>query len=150
MPDGTSILPFALVAAALLGCTATATPTPLAPTSTSASTAPSAVEYTRVGGFAGFNDSLKIDAKGHAVVSRRSGKSEFDLDDSTLKKVYAAFQAAGFMTIPDNSMPIGVPADAFSYSLTYQGRTVKTADSAVPKALNPLLETLNQFVNSAK
>lgn len=144
------ILPLGFVTSALLGCAASATPTKLPPTPTAGAPVPSPIEYTRVGGFAGFNDSLKIDAKGHAVVTRRLGKAELDLDDATLKKIYTAFQTAGFASIPENSMPIGVPADGFSYTLTYQGRTVKTADTAVPKALEPLFELLNQYVNLAR
>jgi hypothetical protein len=47
-------------------------------------------------------------------------------------------------------MPRGVPADAFTYTITYQGRTVKTADSAVPAALEPLFETFNHMLNSVE
>ena len=141
----TLCLTLGFAALALIACAANPVPT-----ATPAPIAPSPIEYTRVGGIAGFNDRLTIDAKGHAVVSRRTGKSEFDLDEATLKKIYAAFQTAGFASIAEDSMPKGVVADAFNYTLTYQGRTVKTADSAVPKAMQPLLEILNPLVNSAR
>jgi hypothetical protein len=136
------------IAPFLIACATNPSPTAsLAPTSP---IVPSAIEYTRIGGIGGFNDHLTIDAKGHAVVSRRLGKLESDLDDAALKKLYAAFQTAGFASLPEDSMPRGVPADAFNYTLTYQGHTVKTADSAVPKVMEPLLEMLNQYVNAAR
>lgn len=139
MTQGILGLTLGFVTAVLIACA-----------NTTPNTAPSAIEYARVGGFAGFNDSLTIDAKGHAVVSRRSGKSEFDLDAAALKKLADAFQTTGFASIPTDSMPRGNVADAFNYTVTYQGHTVKTADSAVPKAMQPLLEMLNQFVNAAR
>ena len=127
-----------LAVAVLIAC-ASAPPAPIAP---------SAIEYTRTGGFIGLNDRLTIDAKGHTVLSRRNVKSEFDVSDADLKQLYAAFQTAGFASIPENSMPIGVVADALNYTISYQGHTVKTADSAVPKSLESLLTMLNRIVET--
>ncbi len=130
------------VAMVLVACASTA------PTPAPASQPPSAIEYTRTGGLIGLNDRLTIDTKGHAVLSRRNVKSEFDVSDANLKQLYDAFQAARFAAIPENSMPIGVIADAFNYTLTYQGHTVKTADTAVPKSLEALLALLNRIVET--
>jgi hypothetical protein len=139
-----------IVAGFLIGCGTSGTPTQPASATQVFSAPPSAIEYARTGGFAGFNDKLTIDAKGHVVLTRRSGKSEFDLDDAALQKIYAAFQTANWATIPENSMGLGVPPDGFSYTVSYQGHTVKTADAAVPRAMQVLLDALNQIINSAK
>jgi len=136
MSRGVLFLTFGFVAAVLIACA----------NATSAPSASSAIDYTRIGGVGGFNDALTIDAKKHAVVSRRLGKSEFDLEAAALKNITDAFQTANFASIPADSMPRGVPADAFTYTLTYQGHTVKTTDGGVPKSLEPLITMLNQIV----
>jgi hypothetical protein len=107
---------------------------------------PVLVEYDRSGGFAGMSDHLVIDANGHATLARRTGAREFDLSRDQLSQVEAVFQASGFAGIDENSMPKTVPPDAFTYVITYQGHRVKTADSAVPSQLQPVLEALNRLL----
>ena len=139
MTRGILFLTLGFVAAVLIAC-ATATP--------SAPSAPSAIEYTRTGGIAGFNDRLTIDVKGHAVLSRRNQKVEFNVSDANLEQLYAAFQTARFGSIPENSMPKPVVPDGLIYALTYQGHTVKTSDGQVPPMLEPVLAALNRIVDS--
>lgn len=132
---------------------ATSTPPPMpspaatmAPVSIPSGPAPVLVDYERSGGFAGMIDHLVIDANGHATLARRSGAREFDLSRDQLNQLQAVFQSAGFATIDENSMPKTVPPDAFTYAITYQGHRVKTADSAVPSQLQPVLEALNRLL----
>ena len=40
-------------------------------------------------------------------------------------------------------------SDLFQYELTFQGRTVRAVDTAVPDALQPAIELLNQVVEGA-
>ncbi len=114
----------------------------------SATAAPSSVlvDYERNGGFAGFSDHLTIDNNGHATLTRRASAKDFDLSRDELSQLQAVFQNAGFATLPENSMPKAVPPDAFTYVITYQGHRVKTADSAVPQSLQPVLEVLNLYL----
>lgn len=118
----------------------------MAPASTPSGPVPVLVEYERTGGFAGMIDHLIIDANGHATLTRRSGAREFDLSRDQLSQVEAVFQSSGFAGIDENSMPRTVPPDAFTYVITYQGHRVKTADSAVPSQLQPVLEALNRLL----
>jgi hypothetical protein len=135
----------ALVAIAFVACTPNPTPVPPMPT---ANAQPSSIDYYRSGGFIGANDHLSIDLNGHATLTRRTGNSEFDLTHDQLTGIHAAFQSAGFVALPENAMPAGMPADGFSYTITYQGHTVKTADTAVPQSLDTVLVLLNQIVDS--
>ena len=135
----------ALVAFTLTACGPKATSVPYTPT-VNAQTSP--IDYIRSGGFIGANDHLSIDLSGHAILTRRTGNSEFDLTRDGLTAILAAFQSADFVALPASAMPAGIPADGFSYTVTYQGHTVKTADTAVPRSLKPVLTRLNQIIDS--
>ncbi len=54
------------------------------------------LDYTRKGGFVGNDDHLIINANGHVVLTRRTGRTEFDLDNASQKQIGDAFQTAGF------------------------------------------------------
>ncbi len=137
------VIGFALFLIALAACAPSATPVP--PT---VSVQPTPIDYQRTGGFIGARDHLTIDMNGHAVLTRRTGNFEFDLSHDELGAIQAALQTAGWVSLPENSMPLGVPADGFSYTITYQGHTVKTADTAVPKQLEPAITSLNRMIDS--
>ncbi|MBI4785686.1 MAG: hypothetical protein HY782_01385 [Chloroflexi bacterium] len=109
---------------------------------------PSAIAYSRTGGIAGFNDQLTIDVNGKATLTRRTGKFDFTLDDKTLKQIQTAFQTAGFATVPEDSLPARPVPDGFTYVVVYQGRTVRTGDTAIPEKLQPILQMLNRIVDS--
>ncbi len=118
----------------------------MAPAATPSGPSPVLVDYERSGGFAGMLDHLVIDANGHATLTRRSGAREFDLSRDQLNQIETVFQVSGFASISENSMPGTVPPDAFTYAITYRGHRVKTADSAVPNQLQPVLEALNRLL----
>lgn len=135
--------------AACAGIPTPATPAPAAgtPPVSATSAQPSVlVDYERNGGFAGMSDHLVINTDGHATLTGRTGAREFDLSGDQLNQIEAVFESAGFANIDENSMPGAVPPDAFSYVITYQGHRVKTADSAVPAVLQPVLEALNRLL----
>jgi hypothetical protein len=133
----------ALFAIALAACAPSATPvSPTVPMQ------PTPIDYQRIGGFAGLNDHLTVDLDGHVRLTRRTGNFEFDLSRDELGAIQAALQTAGWSLLPENSMPLGVPADGFSYTITYQGHTVKTADTAIPKQLEPAITSLNRLIDS--
>jgi hypothetical protein len=131
-----------LLAGLAAACTPSATPTPLLPTQ------PTPIDYRRSGGFIGVQDHLTIDLNGHATLTRRTSATEFDLSRSDLGAIQAAFQAAGYASLPENPSPPAIAADGFSYVITYQGHTVRTGDPAAPKQLEPVISTLNRLIDS--
>lgn len=112
-------------------------------------TAPPAlpIEYTRVGGIAGFNDRLKIDTNGHGMLTRRSGTFDFDLTADELGHLQAVLRDAEIATMPENPSKPPVP-DEFAYTLSFQGRTIKTSDTVVPAKLRPVIAWLNNLIEA--
>ena len=106
------------------------------------------IEYSRTGGIAGFDDRLVIRANGRATLTRRDQPSEFVLDRETLARLQALLDDAQFTRLDAEYLPSGQGADLFTYVLTYRGHTVRTMDTAVPEALQPALDLLNQIVAS--
>ncbi len=123
---------------------ASPTPTPLPPVS-QPSVAP--VDFQRSGGFAGFDDHLTVDAQGHALLTRRRGKFEFDLSRDEMTRLQAALRDAHLASIPPKSDKRPVP-DEFSYVLSYQGYTVQTSDTALPQKLAPAISLLNNIIDT--
>lgn len=104
------------------------------------------VEYRRTGGIAGLDDHLQVDATGKATLTRRSVRSEFTIEPETLRQLRERLDKAGFPRMWPEYLPSGKGRDLFTYVITYQGRTVRTMDTAVPEALRPVLELLNELV----
>lgn len=132
----------ALIALTLAACTPIATPVPPTPA------APTPIDYQRSGGFIGVQDHLTIDLNGHVTLTRRNGTTEFDLSRDELGAIQAAFQTAGFLSLPENPTPQGYAADGFLYVITYQGHQVRTGDPSVPKQLEPVIAMLNRMIDS--
>ena len=139
MPRAFVILLLVSLAAA---CAPSATLTPTLPIQ------PTPIDYQRSGGFVGVQDHLTIDLNGHATLTRRTSTTQFDLSRADLGAIQAAFQAAGFASLPENATPPAIAADGFSYVITYQGHTVRTGDPSVPRQLEPVISTLNRLIDS--
>ena len=109
----------------------------------------SPIEFRRTGGIVGLDDELLIDDSGHAKLTRRTGKSEFDLAKDDLARFPAILLAANFASIPEDSRrkPYLVP-DEISYVIVYQGHTVKTSDTAIPEKLQPAIRLLSGIVDA--
>ncbi len=105
------------------------------------------IEYARVGGIAGFNDHLKIDANGHGALTRRSGAFDFELTADELGRWQAILRDADIATMPENPSKPPAP-DEFGYLLTDQGRTIKTSDTAMPDKLRPVIALLNNLIEA--
>lgn len=132
----------------LAGCATAPTPTVPAPLPTQPSSASaSTIEYRRSGGFAGFNDALTIDAQGHATVTRRTGKAEFDLTVDERNRLVTVFRDVGFASIPEDSTRKPLVPDEISYVIMYQNHTVKTSDTAMPDKLQPIIALLNELLD---
>ena len=121
-----------------------------APASTGAPTAaPSPlVQFSRTGGFAGVNDHLTIGPNRQATLTQKSGQSQFEIDQQTYDQLRQQLEQVGFAKLkPDYPAPPGA-ADVFTYTVTYQGQTVRAQDTAVPASLQPVVSTLNGIVQA--
>jgi hypothetical protein len=104
------------------------------------------IEYRRSGGFAGLEDHLVIKKSGEAILTRKSERYEFTLDNATVTHLLIPFEDAEFSQLGKESLPSRQGSDLFEYVVTYEGHTVRTMDGAVPPSLQPILEALNQIV----
>jgi hypothetical protein len=119
----------------LAGCTGT----------TSSSTL---VEYRRSGGFAGLDDRLVIEVNDQATLTRKTEHYEFVLDRDTINELQTLLDNAEFSKLGKEYLPSHQGSDLFEYVVSYKGHTVRTMDTAVPEALWPVLELLNQIIES--
>ncbi|MBU4224327.1 MAG: hypothetical protein KKC71_00700 [Chloroflexi bacterium] len=106
------------------------------------------IEYRRSGGFAGLDDHLVIKKNGEAALTRKSQRYEFTLDSDAINRLQTLFEEASFSQLRKEYLPSRQGSDLFDYVITYKGHTVRTMDGAVPPSLQPILETLNQIVES--
>jgi heat shock protein HslJ len=105
------------------------------------------VEFTRTGGFAGFNDALTIYQDGSAVVTRKEFTREITLTADELSMIRQLLQDASFGSLLHDYPPAAPGADYFTYTVTYEGKTVSAQDTGVPEALQPLIEELVTLVS---
>lgn len=106
------------------------------------------IEYRRSGGFAGLDDHLVIQEDGKAILTRKTGRSGFVVDDATMTRLRVLFDQAEFSKLRREHLPRRKGSDLFEYVITHKGHTVRTMDTAVPESLQPILEVLNQIVES--
>jgi hypothetical protein len=106
------------------------------------------LEYQRSGGFLGLDDRLTIQANGEAELTRHGQVQAFALNADQLAELQANLDEASFSTLQANYMPTATGGDRIEYVVRVSGKSVKTADGAVPAALQPLLKVLNQIVES--
>jgi heat shock protein HslJ len=105
------------------------------------------VEFTRTGGFAGFNDALTIYQDGSAVVTRKEFTREITLTADELSTIRQLLQDASFGSLQADYPPAAPGADYFTYTVTYEGKTVTAQDTGVPESLQPLIEALGTLVS---
>jgi heat shock protein HslJ len=105
------------------------------------------VEFTRTGGFAGFNDALTVYQDGSATVTRKEFTREISLTADELLTIRQLLQNAAFGTLQAEYPPAAPGADYFTYTVTYEGKTVTAVDTGVPESLQPLIEALGTLVS---
>jgi hypothetical protein len=106
------------------------------------------IEYRRTGGFAGFDDHLVIYTNGDAVLTRQDQQSEFSISPDLMLKLQDLFSQADFGDLRREYLPERQSADVFEYNITYQGKSVRSVDTAVPPELIPLIQALNEIVDT--
>jgi hypothetical protein len=105
------------------------------------------VDFQRTGGIAGVNDRLVIFDNGVTLVSSGTSSREILLNQSDLERISAVFDAAQFPMLEGNYTSRR-GADLMQYSITYQGRTVNTEDTAIPPSLAPVIEEMNRVLRN--
>jgi hypothetical protein len=105
------------------------------------------VEYTRVGGIAGFNDRLIIYPDGKAVLTRRTGKFDFIITNEQLKQIPIVFEISKFASLQEGTPKPLVP-DELSYVITYQNKVYRTSDTRIPLELQPVQALLNGIIDA--
>jgi Heat shock protein len=107
------------------------------------------IEFSRTGGFAGFNDNIAVYPDGSAVVTRKETIARISLPDGTLQQLYTLFDDASFDEL-DDSYPAATPGnDYFSYTLVYNEKTVTTEDTGVPAVLEPIIRILGEIIGGS-
>jgi hypothetical protein len=138
------LVAFGLLMAALLvvsGCLGSKTPPvskPLAPAVL--------VDYYRSGGFAGFNDRLVIFDNGVAVISGKNVNYEIELNRSVIDRINDIFNESQFSMLEGNYSARHGSADLIKYTISYHSKTVIAEDTAIPPALQPVIDELNRVL----
>jgi hypothetical protein len=132
-----------VTAIVLTGCLGVKTPTVSRP-----ATPTLFVDYQRTGGIAGVNDRLVIFDNGVALVSSRTTSREILLNRSDLEHISAVFDAGHFSMLEGNYTSRRGGADFMQYSISYQGKTVNTEDTAIPVSLEPIIKELDRILST--
>jgi hypothetical protein len=106
------------------------------------------IEYQRSGGFLGLDDHLTIAADGTASLARGNQYHKFELDQQTLQLIRQQLEQVEFSKLNLKYIPDNTCCDLIEYTLTYREHTVVTMDTAVPEGLQPILDLLNQIIDS--
>jgi hypothetical protein len=131
-----------MIAAVLLsGCLGVKTP------SISPSAPPGVfVDYQRNGGIAGMNDRVVIFDNGVALISGRNINTEISLNQTELERIGSIFDNNKFQTLDGNYTSRHGGADFLQYTISFQGKTVHTEDTAIPSSLEPIIEEMNRIL----
>jgi hypothetical protein len=106
------------------------------------------VDYQRTGGITGVNDRLVIFDNGVGLVSSRTTSREILLNQSDLEQISAVFNAAQFPLLEGNYTSRRGGADFLQYSISYQGKTVNTEDTAIPPSLEPVIKEMDSILSA--
>lgn len=110
------------------------------------------VVFTRVGGVAGLNDRLTIRADGTATVEHgflfpRHPRVTVRLTGSERRALVADLERARFTRLAPRSATPPYP-DAFQYTITYRGHTVRRSDADRPGALWAVIRRLTAILRA--
>lgn len=103
------------------------------------------VEYHRSGGIAGREDRLVVRSDGTAHLSQRGIEADFTVAPDTLAQLRTLLAGIDFASLRAEYLPARRGADLFEYVVVYEGRRVRTMDTAVPDTLQPLLQLLSRL-----
>jgi len=135
---------FVLICIACTGCLGVKTPPvsrPLAPAIF--------LDYHRSGGIAGFDDRLVVFDNGAAIVATKKASRDIVLNATQIEQISNLFTIGQFSMLQTNYPAPHNGVDLIQYSISYQGKTVTTEDSAIPPALQPVIDEMNRIVKEA-
>jgi hypothetical protein len=104
------------------------------------------VEYTRTGGIAAFNDRLVVFENGQAVYSRGNKTGVFTVPSAQISELQTLLLNANFSSLAPSYPAPAQGADYFSYTITYQGKTITTETGGVPDALLAVIGRLDALL----
>ena len=104
------------------------------------------VEYTRTGGIAAFNDRLVVFENGQAVYSRGNKTGVFTVPPAQISELQTLLLNANFSSLAPSYPAPAQGADYFSYTITYQGKTITTETGGVPDALLAVIGRLDALL----
>ena len=107
------------------------------------------IEYSRTGGFAGFDDHLTIYSNGTASVQRKESERTIMIDPGTLSELEILLDTTDFALLKEQYPATQNGADYFRYSLTFGGKTVTTQDTAIPDLLVLVFNILDEIIGSS-
>ena len=90
---------------------------------------------------------LVIFDNGAGVISGRS--TDIVLSKTAIDRIAALLNDAQFSMLQTNYPAPRGGADLVKYSITYRGKTVTVEDTAIPPAIQPVLDELNRIAGSA-
>lgn len=105
------------------------------------------VDYIRDGGLAGRTDHLVVTEDGHARLTTYFGTRRGRLDRATRTRLVQALRRAGFAHLKPIYEPPPGTADYFTYTVSHNGHTVRTADGVVPPRLQPVINILDGVID---
>ena len=108
------------------------------------------LDYHRSGGSAGFDDRLVVFDNGAAVAATKKASREIVLNTTEIEHISELFNRAQFPMLQTNYPASRGSADLIQYSVSYHGKTVTTEDSAIPPALQPVIDEMNRIVQNAE
>ncbi len=108
------------------------------------------VDYHRTGGVTGIDERLVIFDNGVAVFSGKDINKEIPVNQTELEIIGGLFDRAQFSMLENNYTSYRGGADFIHYTISYHGKTVNTVDSAVPPALQPVIDELNRIVRTGQ
>jgi len=105
------------------------------------------VDYQRNGGVAGFNDRLVIFDNGVTLISGRMVNTEGRLNQTDLERIGSIFAESKFSSLEGNYTSRHDGVDIIQYTISFGGKTVHTEDTAIPPALQPIIEEMDRILS---
>lgn len=113
-------------------------------------TAPPAVfvDFHRSGGVDDVNDRLVIFDNGVAIVSGKSTSTDIFLNATDIALISALFNQSQFSQLQTNYSAPRKSENLMTYTISYHGKTVTAAETAMPPSLKTVVGELNRILQS--
>jgi len=97
-------------------------------------------------GIAGFDDRLVIFDNGVVVVSGKTVNQEIEINKTDIDRIVTLFNQSQFSLLEGNYSARPGSTDLIKYAISYNSKTVNAEDSAIPPALQPVIDELNRIL----